>query len=262
MLGNGRRTVWEESVQALFVLFGFAIVAGIGALLLRSFVLTVAFAVALALMALQWSSAHEHAQATVAVGVHAQDAKMTKVNAGEVDATFLSQLADETLRGSSQRFDIAANGSDVAEATSSVSAATRRIETYVSARVPSSGAADKQVTKAQAALTAAKTQRDAAEVALAEWRSAKGNGNPTALRKDAQSELGQLEQQQQSSDPATAQAAAQAIPTVQQRVFDYSSAETRLGELTTARDTAGRAVDARDQRVEGRQGDRQGRRCE
>ena len=30
---------------------------------------------------------------------------------------------------------------------------------------------------------------------------------------------------------------------MQQRVFDYSSAENRLGELTTARDTAGRAVD-------------------
>jgi hypothetical protein len=90
MLGNGRRTVWEESVQALFVLFGFAIVAGIGALLLRSFVLTIAFAVALALMTLQWSSAHEHAQATVAVGVDAQDAKMTKLSAGEIDASFLS----------------------------------------------------------------------------------------------------------------------------------------------------------------------------
>src|SRR4249919_3048182 len=109
MLGNGRRTVWEESVQALFVLFGFAIVAGIGALLLRSFLLTVAFAVALALMTLQWSSAHEHAQATVAVGVHAQDAQTTKIAAAEVDATFLSQLADETLGGSSRRFDIAAN---------------------------------------------------------------------------------------------------------------------------------------------------------
>ncbi len=212
MLGNGRRTVWEESVQVLFVLFGFAIVAGIGALLLRSFMLTVAFAVALALMTLQWSSAREHAQATVAVGIHAQDAKTTKLNAGEVDATFLSQLADETLRGSSQRFDIAANGSDVAEATSSVSAATRRIDSYVNARVPSSGAADNQVTAAQAALTTATAQRDAAEVALAEWRAAKGNGNPTALRKQAESELEQLERQQESSDPATAQAAAAGDP--------------------------------------------------
>ena len=142
-------------MQALFVLFGFAIVAGIGALLLRSFVLTVAFAVALALMAFQWSSAHEHAQATVAVGVDAQDARMRKVDAGEVDASFLSQLAAATLNGNSQRFDIAANGSNVTEAASSVTDATRRIESYVTARVPSSSAADAQVTREQAALTAA-----------------------------------------------------------------------------------------------------------
>ncbi len=243
MLGNGRRTVWEESVQALFVLFGFAIVAGIGALLLRSFVLTVAFAVALALMALQWSSGHEHARSTVAIGVDAQNAKTTKINAGGVDATFLSHLADSTLRGGSQRFDITATGNDVTEATSSVRAATNRIQSYVTGRVPTSSVAETNVTDAQAALTAATGQRDAAEAALAEWRATKGNGDPTALRKQAESRLEELEQQQQSSDPATAQAAAQAIPAVQQRVFDYSSAETRLGELTAARDTAGRAVD-------------------
>jgi hypothetical protein len=229
-------------VQALFVLLGFAIVAGIGALLLRSFMLTVAFAVALALVAMQWPSDHEHARATVAVGVHARDAETTKVDVDDVDATFLSRLADATVSGSSRRIDVAAKASSVAGAISSVRAAAGRIESAVIARVPSSADADARVSKAEAALTQATAARDAAEAAVSEWRAAKGSGNPTALREQAEAVLNALEKQQRSSDPATARAAALAIPAAQQQVFDYSSAELQLGELTTAQNTGRREV--------------------
>jgi hypothetical protein len=231
-------------VQALLVaLLAVVLIAGIAAFVLRNLVLAIAVAGALALIPLQFTSTHERADGVARVGIAGSGpVKETRVDASNLDPAYLSHLAETTVNGTPQRVQIRADADTTDSARASVGDAIDRIRATVSAHVPTAADAQAAATAADKALATAQTNANAANADMAAWRAVRGDGNPTELRAVAERRLEGLQRQRKSDDPKAAAAAAAEIPTVQQRVFDLQSAETQLGELTSAVDASKRAL--------------------